>query len=308
MEYAEQLVSLARRLSAAHAQPMLGMANRSDLSSRVSALLDESQRRGRAGASAVAAAITAAFLMVLAVAPLRAVAEPGMSVPILSNSGEIVITSGKEAAASQQGRAQRGLNRELYEAALDADLAGISELLQAGADVNASVDGDGSPLIGAVRSGRAAAVTLLLDRGANPDLGVDRDGSPLIVAAQSGRIDMVRLLISRGANPNVGVEGDGSPLIAASAAGRTEIVTLLIDRGAEVDLVVPGDENALIQASAAGHLAVVQTLVGRGADVNARVWAEQNRGAGEWRTPLSMARRGRHAAVVEFLLSVGARE
>jgi ankyrin repeat protein len=177
--------------------------------------------------------------------------------------------------AGQQGRAQRGLDRELYEAAHDADLDGMTELLGAGADVNGSIAGDGSPLIGAVRSGRATAVTLLLDRGANPNLGVD---------------------------------GDGSPLIAAAAANHLAIVTLLLDHGANVDLVVPGDENALIQASGAGHLAVVQALVARGADVNARVWAERNRGEGEWRTPLSMARQGRHADVVTFLLSAGARE
>jgi ankyrin repeat protein len=261
----------------------------------------------------VVAAIAAAFLIVLAVAPLRAVARQGTSVPLLSSPEDSAITSAERAAAplfgaAQQGRAQRGLNRELYEAALDADLTGMSDLLQAGADVNGSIEGDGSPLIGAVRSGQAPAVTLLLDRGANPNLGVDGDGSPLIVAAKSGRIDMVRLLMSRGADPDVGVEGDGSPLIAASASGHTEIVTLLLDRGAQVDLVVPGDENALIQAAAKGHLAVVQTLVRRGADVNARVWAEQNQSAGEWRTPLGMARQRRHADVVAFLLSAGARE
>jgi hypothetical protein len=48
---------------------------------------------------------------------------------------------------------------------------------------------------------------------------------------------------------------------------------------------------------------------------NARVWAEQtvqNNGrwetAGEWRTPLSMALRGGHDAVVAFLRSAGARD
>jgi beta-lactamase regulating signal transducer with metallopeptidase domain len=313
MEYAEQLVSLAKRLSAAQAAPTLGMANRSDLSSRVSSLLDQTQPRGHAGVSAVAAAIAATSLMVLGIAPLRAVATPTASVPLPPNLGGSTITSAERAAAprfgaGQQGRARRGLNRELYEAALDADLAGVSDLLDAGADVNGAIDGDGSPLIGGVRSGQAPVVTLLLDRGANPNLSVDGDGSPLIVAARLGRIDMVRLLISRGADPNVGVEGDGSPLIAASAASHTEVVTLLLDHGAQVDLVVPGDENALIQASGKGHLAVVQTLVRRGADVNARVWAQENQGAGEWRTPLNTARRGRHTDVVAFLLSAGARE
>ena len=92
----------------------------------------------------------------------------------------------------------------------------------------------------------------------------------------------------------------------AAAEGHLAVVTLLLDRGASVDLAVPGDENALIQASGNGHLEVVKLLVSRGANVNARIWADANRADGEWRTPLGMARKGRHGAVVEFLQSAGA--
>ena len=78
----------------------------------------------------------------------------------------------------------------------------------------------------------------------------------------------------------------------------------------EVDLAVPADENALIQASGRGHLAVVQALVARGADVNTRIWADGSLRSpdGEWRSPLRMARRGGHAAVVAFLEARGARD
>ena len=58
-------------------------------------------------------------------------------------------------------------------------------------------------------------------------------------------------------------------------------------------------------------LQVVKLLVSRGANVNARVWADLNydgQQTGEWRTPLSEARKGRHAAVIEFLISAGARD
>src|SRR5262245_2005734 len=72
-EYADQLVSLAGRLSKAPTQAALGMANRSDLSARVSALLDDNQRRGRAGHLAIASALSVAGLVVLTLAPVRAV-------------------------------------------------------------------------------------------------------------------------------------------------------------------------------------------------------------------------------------------
>ena len=73
--------------------------------------------------------------------------------------------------------------------------------------------------------------------------------------------------------------------------------------------MIPNDENALIQASANGRLRVVQLLVSRGADINARVWIEPNplQPTGEWRSPLAMARQGRHQAVIDYLISLGAR-
>jgi ankyrin repeat protein len=192
-------------------------------------------------------------------------------------------TATVEAPASAQARSAALLIPErpsrldvaLFEAAADGDIDAITKLLDAGANVNAAIGGDGSPLIGAAREGDLDAVRLLLDRGADVDMGVRGDGNALIMAARVGHID---------------------------------VVTLLLDRGASIEHVVPGDENALIQASGSGRLEVVRLLVSRGANVNARVWAPRTRDEGEWRTPLGMARQGRHASVVAFLQSVGAIE
>ena len=99
-------------------------------------------------------------------------------------------------------------------------------------------------------------------------------------------------------------------MIMAAGAGRADVVAMLLDRGARIDEIVPDDENALITASGRGHLDVVELLVTRGADVNARAWAGKGPGgiAGEWRTPLRMARRGGHQRVVSLLLAAGAQE
>jgi TonB family protein len=74
--YADQLVAVARRLSAGARQPVLAMASRADLSARVSAVLDGRQRRGRVGARLVTAAAIAVAFVVAAVSPLRVVAAP----------------------------------------------------------------------------------------------------------------------------------------------------------------------------------------------------------------------------------------
>ena len=174
-------------------------------------------------------------------------------------------------------RTDRALGEALIEAAGDGDVQVLEEMLSAGLDVNMKVDGDGSALIAAAKKGQFAAIKFLLERGADV---------------------------------NMGVEGDGNPLIMAAANGHTAAVTLLLERGADIEAVVDGDENALIQAAESGHLEVVKLLVGRGANVNASVRVDSNfngQPKTEYRTPLSMARRGGHAAVVAFLQSAGAR-
>jgi bla regulator protein blaR1 len=73
---ADQLVELAKRLPTAHRSPLLAMANRSDLSARVGAVLDSRQNRGRAGTFPVALACAAAAVLVIAISPLMLVAAP----------------------------------------------------------------------------------------------------------------------------------------------------------------------------------------------------------------------------------------
>src|SRR5207249_10050757 len=72
-EYAEQLVTLASRLSRGAMRPMLSMASRSDLSTRIGAVLDARQPRGRAGVVSASVTIAIAGLVVFALSPLRAV-------------------------------------------------------------------------------------------------------------------------------------------------------------------------------------------------------------------------------------------
>ncbi|HKW02594.1 MAG TPA: TIGR03435 family protein [Vicinamibacterales bacterium] len=73
--YADQLVGLAKRLSATARQPLLAMADRRDLSTRVHALLDARQPRGRASALLLSILAAASLGLVIALSPLRMVVE-----------------------------------------------------------------------------------------------------------------------------------------------------------------------------------------------------------------------------------------
>ena len=74
--YADQLVGLAARLSGGQKPPLMAMASRADLATRVDAVLDQRQRRGRAGIVPVSMACAAAAALVFAVSPLALVSAP----------------------------------------------------------------------------------------------------------------------------------------------------------------------------------------------------------------------------------------
>ena len=82
--YADQLVALAQRLSTASNRPLLAMANRADLATRVVAVLDSRQPRGRAGAWSVALACATSALIVATLSPLRLVAAAEAAAAVLS--------------------------------------------------------------------------------------------------------------------------------------------------------------------------------------------------------------------------------
>jgi beta-lactamase regulating signal transducer with metallopeptidase domain len=93
-EYAEQLVLLARRLASAPAPSTLGMANRSHLAERVSAILDPGLRRGRVGLTTTVSVMSAAALVALAIAPVSAVA-------VIRAAGEASVASAGSSSGGQ---------------------------------------------------------------------------------------------------------------------------------------------------------------------------------------------------------------
>lgn len=255
--YAEQLVNLAKRLSNTLAPPVLSMANRSDLSRRVSAILDQHQARGKAGTRWTLATLAVTALLVSAIAP------------------GLEITRAYAKASQTQSKntkvKTRALNRALLEASEAGELKDVEALLTAGADINGIVEGDGTALIVAARAGNKPMVQFLLNHGADPNVAARGDGNALIMAADEGHLEIVDLLLSSGARVNEVVEGDENALIQASGSGHVNVVQLLLSRGADVNARVwSGDPDgewrtALKMARKGGHSSVVQMLIAAGA-------------------------------------------
>ena len=255
--YAEQLVNLARRLSSTLAPPILSMANRSDLSRRVSAILDQHQARGKAGRRWTVATLAVTALIVSAIAP-------GL---------EITRTYARASQTQNQNKKVKttALNRALLEASKDGNLKDVEELLADGADINGIVEGDGTPLIVAARAGNKPMVQFLIQQGADPNVAARGDGNALIMAAEEGHAEIVDLLLNSGARVNEIVEGDENALIKASGSGHVDVVQLLLSRGADVNVRIwsgyPHGEwrTALNMARKGGHNSVVQLLISAGA-------------------------------------------
>jgi uncharacterized protein (TIGR03435 family) len=87
--YADQLVDLARRLSTATRHPQLAMANRHDLATRVVAVLDARQPRGRAGAAWVAAATAVTIALAIGVSSIRLVSAAAAATADQSGQGAV---------------------------------------------------------------------------------------------------------------------------------------------------------------------------------------------------------------------------
>ena len=303
--YAEQLVTLARRLRGRGAVPALSMATRSTLGQRVDAILDDRLRRAPLSPATAVVAAAAGLACVLTIGPVRVVfAQPDDPLPTF----DLVQTDDE---ADDDDDDDESPNMRLFHAAERGDLRQMRALLDAGARADAVLQGDGTPLLAAARFGRLEAMELLIREGADVNRGVDGDGNALTAAAKNGHLDAVRLLLDNGADIDLGVPGDGNALIMAAGAGELEVVRHLVEKGAAIEKVVPGDENPLIHASEGGQAEVVRYLISKGANVNARVWVDWSPAGGrrgEWRTPLSMARRNGHDEVVRILLEAGARE
>jgi beta-lactamase regulating signal transducer with metallopeptidase domain len=93
--YAEQLIALAERISTAPIRPALTMANRTDLSARVVAVLDNRQQRGRAGKLCLALVCVVSALLVMAISPLRIVTASQIRATTQKFAGSLVDQVGR---------------------------------------------------------------------------------------------------------------------------------------------------------------------------------------------------------------------
>lgn len=154
----------------------------------------------------------------------------------------------------------------IADALMHGDLAGAAQLIDDGADVNATQTDGSTALHWAIYRDDAALTTRLIDAGANVS-AVTREGV--------------------------------TPLFMASLYGDDALIQNLLEAGADVNARGPNGETMLMLASRNGNPAVIHTLIEAGADVNA---FETIRGT----TALMWAVEQKNAEAVSILLEAGA--
>ncbi|CAI7648915.1 unnamed protein product [Penicillium viridicatum] len=194
------------------------------------------------------------------------------------------------------------LNNGLSYAAKDGCVHSLAVLLQAGAEIDAPVNGRTALQVAAGGGHHEVVQTLLAanaDVNASPANYYER--TALQAAAEGGHLEVVQTLLAAKADVNASPVEDGWIALQVAIEGRyLDIVQILRAVKADVDVAPAKDGWTALQAAAeGGHLEVVQTLLAAKADVNA------SPSQSGW-TALQAAAEGGHLEVVQTLLAAKA--
>ena len=193
----------------------------------------------------------------------------------------------------------------LHAAAHKGDVAQITKLAAAKADLNAR-DGNGrTPLHVATFARQREAIRALVKTGAGIDLLENDRYDGVTIASVADDEETLRVLLSLGASAKqVTSRYDGTALIAAAHLGHDGVVRQLIAAGAPLDHVNNLHWTAVIESIVLGnggarHQASLKALV----DAGANLQLKDRQGA----TPLQLARSRGYGEMVRMLESAGAR-
>ncbi len=229
--YAQSLVEFAERAMASregntHHAALAATGNPSDLKRRITRLMADDYRE-RARLSMTRALLAGAAMTAVTVG--AAAAAPRIVVAAVTPTSHLVQPEATSDAES--------LGRALVDAIANRQWATADALIASGADINAVLYGDGTPLIAAVNAGSADYVEKLVSMGADVEATATYDETALISAVRQRNATIVSLLITAGADVNKSVTTENgvlrSPLGEAKRLGLRDIETMLRDAGAE---------------------------------------------------------------------------
>ncbi len=194
------------------------------------------------------------------------------------------------------------IQSDFEEACRNGDIKVVMDLIDKGADVNASNNWGNTPLHYALDNGHTEVAMALIDKGADVNARDNAGDTPLHYALDKGHTEAAMALIDKGADVNARNNSQDNdeytPLHLALMNGHTEAAMAAIDKGADVNARDNAGETPLHYALSNGRTEVAMAAIDKGADVNARD------NAGE--TPLHLALMNGHTEVAMAVIDKGA--
>ncbi|MBO9998900.1 MAG: ankyrin repeat domain-containing protein [Cyanobacteria bacterium SID2] len=171
------------------------------------------------------------------------------------------------------------LHKIYAETLISATIRGHVEIVRclanAGVDLNAILDDDGTALHYAVDRGQIKVVHTLIDLDVDVNTANDEGETPLAKVLDKRLIESLQfwtnlttLLIEAGADVNAADNAGKTPLMKVARHNREDISQQLLQAGAVVNACDKQGKTALIVASESGSSAVTKCLIEAGADVN----------------------------------------
>ena len=212
--------------------------------------------------------------------PITKIKSSGLPIPSRSEINNLISNSGGyihfAATMSPRSSVQR-----------------LSELYDAGADVNLRNRFEQTPLHLAVFAHNYAGTKWLLEHNALVDATDKNNETPINCACFNGLLDIVELLVAHGANVDGAGKGGNTPLTSAVSSNKVEVVKYLLSKGANVNATCYNDATPLHIAVSAKKIESIKVLLEAGADVRLKNVNGY--------TPMDLAIKSRKQEIIDLL-------